>query len=108
MATKQQPPKKKMSNIFRLSLFWAIIVLTVLGFVALTSQPQNLKEVPISGVIERANNGQVAKIEGQGNAITVTPKGEDKPTEKSYIQGGVSTLLKENVLSKEAKSAVSD
>src|SRR5665648_937875 len=105
----RRPPRSTLSSSSAASdVYKRQIVLTVLGFVALTSQPQNLKEVPISGVIERANNGKVAKIEGQGNAITVTPKGEDKPTEKSYIQGGVSTLLKENVLSKEAKSAVSD
>lgn len=108
MAKNQKTPKNKNSNLVRLSLFWAIIVLTVLGFIALTSPQGNLKDVPISEVISDANAGKTAKIEGQGSELTVTPKGEDKPTEKSYIQGGVSTLLKEKLLTEEAKSAVSD
>jgi len=108
MATKQKPPKKKMSNVIRLSLFWAILVVGVLGFMAITSPHTNLKDVPISKVIEQANKGEIAKIEGVGSDITITPKGQDKATEKSYINGGVSTLLKEDLLSKEAKSIIKD
>ncbi len=108
MATKQKPPKGKMNNIVRLSLFWAIIVVCVLGFFALTTPQTNLKSVPISDVVSRANKGEISKIEGQGNDITITPKGQDNPTEKSYIQGGVSTLIKDDVLSKDAQSLVSD
>jgi len=48
------------------------------------SQP---KDVPISDVIKRANDGQISKITIQGDDITVTPKGSDKPTEKSVKQG---------------------
>lgn len=108
MATKQKQPKKKMSNIVRLSLFWAILVLGVLGFMALTSPQTDLKEVPISTVIDRANKGEITKIEGSGNDISITLKGQEKATEKSYIQGGVSTLLKDDILSKEAKSSIKD
>lgn len=108
MATKQKQPKKKMSNIVRLSLFWAILVVGVLGFMALTSPQTDLKEVPISSVIERANKGDITKIEGTGNDISITLKGQEKATEKSYINGGVSTLLKDDILSKEAKSSIKD
>jgi cell division protease FtsH len=108
MATKQKTPKKGISNTARLILFWTILVLGVLAVMALTTPNVNLKEVPISSVIDRANKGEVAKIEGTGNDLTITVKGQDKPTEKSYIQGGVSTLIKEDVLSKEARSIVKD
>jgi len=108
MATKQKQPKKRMSNAIRLTLFWAILVFGVLTFMALTSPQTNLKDVPISTVIERANQGEISKIEGTGNDIKVTLKGQEKATEKSYIQGGVSTLLKESILSKEAKSVIKD
>lgn len=97
-----------MSNIVRLSLFWAILVVGVLGFMALTSPQTDLKEVPISSVIERANKGDITKIEGTGNDISITLKGQEKATEKSYINGGVSTLLKDDILSKEAKSSIKD
>ncbi|MDB5165737.1 MAG: ftsH [Candidatus Saccharibacteria bacterium] len=108
MATKQKQPKKKMSNAIRLTLFWAILVFGVLTFIALTSPRTNLKDVPISTVIDRANQGEISKIEGTGNDISITPKGQEKATEKSYIQGGVSTLLKDNILSKEARSVIKD
>lgn len=90
MAIKPQPPKKKMSNIIRLSLFWAILVFLVLGVVALTSPHTDLKDVPISDVISRANNGNISKLEIQSNDIKVTPKGESKPTEKSVKEAGSS------------------
>ena len=67
MATKQQPPKKKMSNAIRLSLFWAILVFIVLAGLAFASPQTTLKEVSFSEVIRRANAGEIAKLEIQGN-----------------------------------------
>jgi cell division protease FtsH len=90
MATKQQPPKRKWNNIVRLGLFWAILVFSVLTIIAVTTPGDNLKSVPISDVIKRANEGKVSKIEIQGNDLKVTPKGEDKPTEKSVKEAGSS------------------
>jgi len=54
MAAKQQPPKKKMSNMIRLSLFWAILVFVVLAGIAIAAPHGDLKSVPISDVIQRA------------------------------------------------------
>ena len=83
MAANSPSPKKKPSTILRITLFWAIIVFGVLFAYALTSGNDTLKEVALSDVIKRANNGEVSKIVVEGNALTVTPKGSDKPTEKS-------------------------
>lgn len=78
------PPKKSKSNNFlRLSIFWAIFVLVVIGIYALTSPAQNLKEVALSDVIQRANNGDISKIVVEGNSLQITPQGSDKPTERS-------------------------
>lgn len=90
MANKQQPPKKKLSNAIRLTLFWAILVFVVLGVIAITSPQNNLKPIPFSDVISQANAGNIAKLEIQGNDIKVTPKGETKPTESSVKEGGSS------------------
>ena len=90
MAMKQQPPKKKMSNWIRLSLFWAILLVGVLTIIAIMSPHDGLKSVPFSDVISRANKGEIAKIEVQGNELKVTPKGQEKATEKSYKEGGSS------------------
>ena len=90
MATKQQPPKKKLSNALRLTLFWAILVFVVLAVIAATSPQNSLKTVPLTEVTERANKGEIKRLEIQGNEIKVTPKNEDKPTEVSVKEPGSS------------------
>lgn len=111
MAMRQKPPKQpknSISNIIRLSLFWIVLVLAVVVAFSFGSPTTSLKEVPISSVIKQANDGKISKIEGQGDDLKITVKGETRPSERSYIQGGVSTLIKNDLLSKEAKSVISD
>ena len=89
------PPKRPAYQFIRTGLFVAILVFLGLTFAALVSPDSSLKSVPISEVIERANNGEIAKISGQGNDLSVTVKDQEKPTEKSYIQGGIAALIKD-------------
>jgi cell division protease FtsH len=104
MAMKSPIPPKKPSNLIRLSLFWAILVFGILAFVAITSPHDTLKEVSISDVINRANAGEVTKIEIQGNDVKVTPKGSDKPTERSTKES--SSSIYDQGLNKDAKTEV--
>lgn len=90
MAAKSTPPRNKMSNWARLGLFWAIIIMAVITLFAIISPHEQLKEVPISDVIKRANAGQISKISIQGTDVTITPKGDDKPTERSMKEGSSS------------------
>jgi len=92
MPSKKPSPKKnkKASNLVRLSLFWAILVFASLMAFALMNPAQNLKEVSISSVIERANKGDIKKIEVQGNELKITPKGEKEATERATKEGGSS------------------
>lgn len=108
MATKSKPPKNKISNWARLGLFWAIIIMAILTVFAVVAPQDQLKEVPISQVIEKANKGEISKIEGSGNDLKITPKGKDKATERSYVTGGVSTLLRDDLLNNDAKKTVAD
>lgn len=87
---KQPAPKKKMNNVLRLSLFWAILIVIVLAIVAISSPQGNLKEVAISDVIDRANKGEIAKVEIEGDNVKVTPKGQENATEKSVKEGSSS------------------
>ncbi|MGB3945755.1 MAG: ATP-dependent zinc metalloprotease FtsH [Candidatus Saccharimonadales bacterium] len=96
MAAKKPTNGKRMSNMLRLGMFWAILVVTTLTVIALTTPQENLKEVAISSVIERANKGEVTKLEVTGDDVKVTVKGQDKPTEKSIKASGSS--LKEQGL----------
>lgn len=101
-------PQKKTSNMVRLSLFWAIIILAMLISWAILTPREEVKEIPISQVISEANEGKLAKIEGQGDNLTITEKNKENPTKKSYIQGGVSALLKDNLLNDKGKQIVAD
>jgi len=83
MAVKPQSPKKKPSTILRLTLFWVVIVFGALLIYGLTNTQESLKEVALSDVIKRANAGEITKIELEGNNLTVTPEGSDKPTERA-------------------------
>lgn len=105
---KRPQRKGKTSNAVRLSLFWAIIVLVMLMMWAFMSPQTTLKDASISQVISDANDGKLTKIEGQGNELTITRKGEQQPTQKSYIQGGISSLLKDDLLNEKGKKIVSD
>ena len=63
-----------------------IVILLIFGLVifgAVGQQDPKLKNTPFSEVITRANKGEIKTIVIKGNALEVTPKGEDKATEKS-------------------------
>jgi cell division protease FtsH len=106
MAAKQQPPKKKMSNLIRLSLFWAILVFVVLAIIAIVAPRGDLKDVSISDVIQRANNGEVSKLDIQGNDIKVTPKGQTQPTEKS-VKDSSSSIYEQGLKQGKAEVKIS-
>jgi cell division protease FtsH len=105
MAIKSPVPSKKPSNIVRLTVFWAIIVVVVLAVVAVLTPTDTLKSVAISTVISDANAGNVSKIDVQGTDVKVTLKGDSQPTEKSVVPEGIS--LQDQGLSKDNKAVVS-
>ena len=81
--------KKSISSLAGNVLFWIILASFIALFVAsnyfLTS---NLKEVPISNVISRANKGEIKSLDIQGNDVKVTLKDKNQPTEKSVKESG--------------------
>ena len=105
MAVKmpQRNGKNRISQILRFGLFWAIIIFVALIFYATLFPASNLKDVALSDVVRRANDGKIAQLEIQGNDIRVTPKGESKPTERSVKE---SSSIYEQGLNKDAKVEV--
>lgn len=77
---KPQPPT---NNAMRQIGFWTIVGLMLLGGWYLMNGPGVLKEVALSDVIRRANNGEIAKLEVVGDEIKVTPKGQASATERA-------------------------
>ncbi len=92
------------NQIVRFGLFWAILIFLGLVVYAALSPDAGLKEVALSDVVNRANKGEVSQLKIQGNDITVTPKGKDKPTQRSTKESGSS--IYEQGLDKNAKVEV--
>lgn len=88
----------------RLTLFWAIIVVVALVIWAVYAPQQSLKDVAFSDVIREANSGNIAKIEIDGDQLTITPKGSSQASERSYKEDGSS--IYEQGLNKDAKVQV--
>ena len=72
MPKRPKQPKRTLGNSIRLGLFWAIVILASLAAWAYMTPAEKLKEVPIAQVITEANAGKLAKIEGQGDNLTLT------------------------------------
>jgi len=77
-------------NRFKNAGFIALLVLFALIIFAAFNQPSNLKSVPFSQVVEQANRGDIKSITVNGEELEVTPKGQDKATEKSFKEPGSS------------------
>lgn len=105
MAVKmpQRNGKNRISQILRFGLFWAIIIFVALIFYATLFPVSNLKDVALSDVVRRANDGKIAQLEIQGNDIKITPKDQSKPTEHSVKE---SSSIYEQGLNKDAKVEV--
>lgn len=76
--------------------FIALVILFGLIIAAAYNQPSTLKEIPASTAINDANAGQYSKIIVDKNQLTITPKGQDHATLKSYVDANAS--LKEQGL----------
>lgn len=87
---RSKKPNGKINNGLRHGIFWTTVVVFLAAFWLMGMPHQNLKEVAFSEVISRANKGEIKKIEVQGNDMTITPKDQDKPTERSRKEAGSS------------------
>ena len=102
---KNQPPKKKASSMARLTVFWVVVALIGLSIASLLMPGANLERVPLSDVVNRANNGEIVRLEIAGNEIVVTPQGEEVPTQKTTKEAGSS--IYDQGLNKDAPVEVS-
>ncbi len=84
------PNNKKPSNLIRLGIFWAVVALIILGAIAFFSPQNNLKEISITEAIKEANTGNVSQFQIQGDNVTITKKGDEKPSEVAIKESGVS------------------
>jgi cell division protease FtsH len=64
--------------------FIALLVLFGLIVFASYGNQKKLEEVPLSQVVQQANNGEYKKIAVKGSSLEITKKDQDKPSLKSY------------------------
>ncbi len=69
---------------FRSAGFIALLVLFGVIIYAAWAPGSTLKTIPAHTAVEQANKGEYSKIEVKNNQLTITKKGDDKPTLKSY------------------------
>ena len=70
--------------------FVALIVLFALIVAAAYNQPSSLKEIPSSTAINDTNAGKYSQIVVASNQLTITPKGQNHPTLKAFVDGNSS------------------
>lgn len=69
---------------FRNAGFVALLILFGLIIFAAYGQPTTTKTIPLTEAVSQANAGKYQKIEVNGNELSITKKGEDQATIKSY------------------------
>lgn len=70
-----------------------VIILLFFGLFAIssyTTDNEDLESVAFSEVIRRANNGEISKIEVEGDNLTITEEGQEEPTQESRKESGSS------------------
>lgn len=84
---------KNAGFIFLIIFFGSVIFSTI-------SQPDKLKDIPFSQVVQQGNKGELKQIEISGDNLKVTKKDDEKPSEKSRKETGSS--IYEQGLNKDA------
>ena len=81
---------------FKNAGFIALIVLVTLISFAAYRQPNHLKEIPLTQVIQQANAGDYKKIVVSGDELNITKKGQEEASLRAFKENG--TSLKEEGL----------
>lgn len=84
----KRPSKQTGKNIGFIAL---VSLMAIVAFSAL-GQSSTLKEIPISQAVHDANSGKYAEIEVHGQQLVITEKNKDKPSLKSTMEEGATTV----------------
>jgi len=98
--SKQKPGGNNSKKNFKNMGFIALVILIALVIFTAFSQPSTLKQVPFSQVVNRANDGKIKEISIEGQTLKITKKGENAPSEKSYMQS-VSSIYQQGLTNRD-------
>ena len=93
---KTNPKKSSKQRGFKNIGFIALVTLLLLIILAAYNHPTNLQTISFSQMIHDSNKGDYSKIEANNTNLTITVKGESKPTLQSHM--ALNTDLKTNGL----------
>ena len=103
MKPKNKQPKT--SNLARTIIFIVLLSLIGLAFASAYGNDPELEKVSFSNVIDRANNGEISRLDVDQERVEVTPQGEEEATQ--YAIRDTSGTLQEQGLSADAPAEVS-
>jgi len=83
-------PRPAGNRNYRTIVFFVLVAIFGLLIFGSIGSSANLKEVPFSQVISRANNNEIKKLDINCNDIKVTSKDQDKATERTTKEAGSS------------------
>ena len=68
-----------------------IVLLILFGLIifAAYGQSSGVKNIPLTQAIKENNNGKYAKLELDGNTLTITKKGEEQPSLRTFTEPGI-------------------
>jgi cell division protease FtsH len=94
MAKKPQGPNRKSTSKNNRNAknigFAALMILFALVIFAAYNQPSTLKQINTTQAVTDTNAGKYSKIVVSSNELAITPKGQDKATLKTYVDGNSS------------------
>ena len=93
-------PSGKRNNVKTVLFVLLMGVFVVIGLSGYNTGDK-LQEVAFSDVRDRANSGQIAKIEVSGDDLKITKNGEDKPSQKSLKEPS-SSLSEQGIVANDA------
>lgn len=85
---KKPSKNTKKQNRFKNIGFFAFLALIGLIFIASMNQEPELESVALSEVVQRANQGEISRIEISGNELTITERDQEEPTLTSVKEDG--------------------
>jgi len=91
--TPNKSPKRNYRNIVFLLL---LAFFSYVAYVSYSTPTEELESIPLSSVVNRANNGDFSKIEVIENELKITEQGNDDPTIESLKEGS-STLYEQGL-----------
>src|SRR5262249_14209374 len=85
----------KMKKSARSFLFLVSAILVAAVLLVLSLPQQKTEEVPLSNLITEAKNGQVQRIEVEGNRLTATLNDSSRPKQVTYKDSQTASVVKD-------------